>query len=168
MTEQVNQISLPKLAEEIDEHVARIRGRAPSTTQASGPMLELSGTVLPMLRDLVSYVSVLEEAVIRSSEETSVRIDQLEDGIVAAVNQGGGTQFEPEDAEKFIEFFTATKLVMQTLRDQGNNPEPVKNQFEQMIKLADELIALVEESTLEDGDEDDGGEGVSDTGGGAA
>lgn len=161
-----NEVSLAKLIEEIDQHVPRIRSRASAggaSAATSGPMLELSGTVLPILRDLASYVAMLEAAVVKHSEETSDRIEQIESGIVdfAAAQQSSGTQFEPDDADKFMDYLQAMKLMLEALRDNAAGADK-KGRFQEMLTKTEDLMALVEDSTLEDGEEEEG-EGASES-----
>lgn len=157
-----SEIALPKLIEEIDQHIPRIKDRAQKALTSGSPawaLSELSGTVLPVVRDLTAYVAMLEAAMVRHAEETAARIEQMEDGLMAAAGIGNGTQFDPEDADKFIEFLKATKLVLETLNENTANPEPVRKQFAQMIVTADELIGIVEDCIIDDEEDGDGDDG---------
>lgn len=149
-----SQITLTGLVEEVDQHVTRIRSAGP-TESGQRAMLELSGTILPMFRDIVNYVAMLEQAVIRATEENTERIDQIEEGILSS-SQDEGTRFEPEDAASFLEFIRSAKLLVETVMSNPSNPEPVRQQMERMLAEADRLISIVEDGTLEDEQEEDG------------
>jgi hypothetical protein len=163
---QSNAVSLESLVSEIDQHVARLRA-APAQASGQQALLEIGGTILPLVRDLASYLIVLEGAVARATEEAADRMDGIEqavDGLGESIAEigaaeAGGTSFTAEDGARFTEYLSASKLLLEEVIKNPANPKQVRDQIQHMLDEAAALLAIVEESTQGDEEEEDGEEG---------
>lgn len=151
-------VTMEGLIAEIDQHVTRLRA-APAQASGQQALIELGGTMLPLVRDMAAYISMLEAAVVRATEESVARMDSMEDAIAELGADDGGTRFTAEDSARFLEFFEAVKLFFEnTLKLPGLNAE-MKSAIQGMVKEAGELAEVVQQSTVEDGEEGEEEEG---------
>lgn len=154
MTQAV--VSLEALSSEIQQHVQRLRN-APAGATAQQAMVEVGGTVLPMIRDLVSYVATLEQAVISTTAEVVERLDAVEQDVSG---QDAGTRIDPDDAGRILEFIAAAKVLAEAALASAKDPNAVRDQMQKFIAEADALTQIVEEATLMDeGEADEEGAG---------
>lgn len=149
-------VTMEGLIAEIDQHVTRLRAAPP---QASGQqaLIELGGTMLPLVRDMAAYIAMLEAAVARAAEESVVRMDQMEEAIAELGSEEQGTRFTAEDATRFLEFFEGVRLFLENaLKLPGMNKD-MRESLQGMAKEAAELSEFVQQSTMEDAGEDEEG-----------
>lgn len=124
--------------EEVVEEIASMKRRPPSSTQEI--TFVILRTIMPLIRDLAYYV----------------REDRIEiDGLIDRDSGSMETQFTPEDAMKF-ELITQfakqqAEVVLTALQDQ---PEQ-KAQIEAVLVAANECLAILESSTLDDEEDEE-------------
>lgn len=117
---------------------------------------EMSGTLLAYDRDLAGYLARFESSVIANFQAVFAMISELQEGAaVAAEDDDGGTQFEPDDAAKFRDFIAGARVLIAATADAPGTADQIKQQMVRMVQVADELLALIEEATLVD---DEGGD----------
>lgn len=121
----------------------------PSSSQLA---TEMSGTVLAYVRDLTGYVARLEHAI---GGNFNAVFSMIAEGPPRAEDdEETGTQFDEADAAKFADFITGTKVLCAAIKDSAGTSPEVRAQVEKMLATADELLALIDETTLVDEDED--------------
>lgn len=119
---------------------------------------EMAGTLLAYDRDIASYLSRFEQSVIANFQAVFEMLHDLQEN--GPAGDEGGTQFEPADAAKFRDFITGARVLLVATGEALGTSEQVKQQVARMVQVADQLLALIDESTLEEDDgEDEEGDG---------
>jgi uncharacterized protein YegL len=156
MTQQIPAATQPAENDDLTQIAASIvrdqrRIMQIPTPSAANAMAEISGTVLAYQRDVAEHMYKFEQWVVSSMSELFAAVEDVQQ---AATGTDAGTQFDPEDAEKFEGFITTSKSLAEATRDAPGQTQVVKEQCQRLIALADELLSVIAENTLEDdGDE---------------
>lgn len=120
---------------------------------------EVAGTLLAYDRDIAGYLARFEHAVMSNFAAAFQAIGELQEVGGGAQSDDSGTQFDAADALKFVDFITGAKVLIQATKDSPGTSEEVRVQMDRMIVVADELLTIVDDGTLEDDDEDGEAEG---------
>lgn len=134
-----------KLFEEITKDLGRLKASPPKDHSAVAKLIVFS--LMPYLRDLAWIVKSHEEGL----QEVFANIEPEEQS----------TQFLPEHADKFKLIVTYAREMLKLSIEKGDASEPGQQDAVSMLATAEELLALIDESTLEpEGDEEGEGEEV--------
>lgn len=123
----------------------RWSARAPSPQEVAS---ELEGTVLSLLIKVIRASGVSRDMMFGDMEQFHDRLLDLEQD---------GTQFAPEDAEKFLALCDVVKHLTTMLRDSGTLDEAQLVKLGEADKLADQCAEIVHETTLGDDEDEEGG-----------
>lgn len=133
----------------------RIKETSANAT-AQTAMRELAGTALDMVAELGELLAQTLWQLGSDLEESFVSLD-----VRMSALEEESTQFTKEDAEKFLTFLDATKAMCRQLME-AESVGQAQEVMRKHIAFAEELEALVRESTLVD-DDDGGGDEKDDT-----
>lgn len=150
--EEYDDEKLHTLFDEISEDQKRLRKRPPK--DLASVVEYLDGTTMSYIKDLAFYVRE-QDAII---QELGDRVEALAEG-----DDEPETQFQPEHALdlKILVTFAreqAKNILMSGLDDVAEGTE-AHGQATMIVSKADAMLVLIEESTLEDADEEDEDEG---------
>lgn len=153
--EEYDDEKLQTLFDEISEDQKRLRKRPPK--DLASVVEYLDGTVMSYAKDLAHYVRE-QDAII---QELFDRVEALAEGDDETDPE---TQFQPEHALdlKILVTFAreqAKNILASGLDDVIEGTE-AHGQATMIVSKADAMLALIDESTLEDADEEDEGEVV--------
>jgi hypothetical protein len=158
--------NLRKMLVDLERDRKRIGTTPPQ--DISGVVREILGTVLAYQKEAIEELRAHRDWTSGVVGDIDARIEDLE-----SQASGGGTQFLPEDAEKFKALAMGVDFLILTIANiPGAKMEgEIAVQLGKLKTLATECLSIIEESTIEedDGDddeEDDGEPGAEDTEGG--
>lgn len=120
---------------------------------------ELVGTVYPLLERLVEMFMQMDGAVAEKFAEVEVRLDSVETP---------GTVILPEDAAVFREVNVGARDLVQTLREKATLTPEVEQKLTEYLAVIDKADAILDEHTIEDGDDEDDDDGDADEQNGTA
>lgn len=155
MTQQIPQSPASEL-EQMGQALVQDQRRIATMQNPTNAALatEVSGTVLAYVRDLIGYVARFEQSVVVNFNGMVAAVEEIQ------ANGPGGedeqtTQFEPEDAAKFTDFIEGCKVLLAATKDAAGTVESAKQQIQAMLGVADELLELVRDNTLEEVQEEE-------------
>lgn len=142
------------LQKDLEQQMRRLRQIASQDeVDPRTALTELHGTVLPLMRDILPYIVRLEDHAAWASET----IEYLSTAVSG--DDETSSQLAPVDAAKFKAFLSA--LIQSAEADvarfgpEGSQPDTeVHDRAESRLQQSRELLAIVEEITLEDPDAD--------------
>lgn len=151
---QVPQDELSQLGVSIVRDQRRIGNQANVTPQSL--QAEISGTILAYQRDIASYLQRFEQSVIANFNAVYSMIEDVQSSSGGGNDEG--TQFDAEDAAKFLDFIKSAKAIAQVAMESAGTSHEAKGQLEKLLALGSELEEIVTANTLEDADDDEGDE----------
>lgn len=142
--------NLRRMLTDLERDKKRIGATPPQ--DIPGVVREILGTVLAYQKDVIEELRAHRDWTASVVGDIDGRIEDLENQAA-----GGGTQFLPEDAEKFKVLVQGVEFLTTTIA--GLPGVDMKSEMGvQLLKLkavAAECLTIIEESTLEDEDEDE-------------
>jgi len=142
--------NLKKMLADIELDRLRIKKTPPADVAAV--VREIVETVLVYQKDVIAEFVAQRDWMSGVAGDVDGRLEELE-----TQADGGGTQFLPEDAEKFKALAQGVDFVILHIANiPGVKMEgAIAEQFAKLKALAVECLTIIEESTLEEDDEEE-------------
>jgi hypothetical protein len=147
MQEPIEENPLLVLYREVQGNIARLMRSPP--TDIEGVRSEMTGTALSLLRDTVKIAADMTDMLFESVERAHDRLDAM---------TGGATQFKPEDAEKFDFVISAAVALAKGALEAEGVTEDRRVELRKVVEAGEECLKQIEETTLDEDEEEDEGE----------
>ncbi len=114
---------------------------------------EIAGTVLFHVRQLAKLLQETRNWTYASIMQLNTGLTDVEDRVEEMAG-GGGTQFTPEDAEKFVKLVAGAKWMASELLKHGQTSEGTKK-LQEFVTLATECENILDDGILEEVDDEE-------------